>query len=150
LLGILLSAVGLLFIGPSPWFGTAVPQTHGIVLMGAMICYAGVAIFVPAMLPLALDVFERAGYKQRSVAGVVSAMFTLIICAANFVGAPLGGLLIDQLSGVPITTSVFAAAVVGVTACTLFPLAKYVQLGRSDKAIASSPMPSGLRPAAPP
>ena len=55
------------------------PQTQGIVLMGAMISYAGVAFFVPAMVPLALEVFERAGYKQKQVAGVSSAMFTLII-----------------------------------------------------------------------
>ena len=45
-LGTLIGAIGLLFIGPSPWFGGAIPQTQGIVLMGLMICFGGIGIVV--------------------------------------------------------------------------------------------------------
>ena len=44
--GTLLGAIGLLFIGPSPWFGGAIPQTQGVVLMGLMICFSGIGLVV--------------------------------------------------------------------------------------------------------
>jgi len=136
LFGAILSGVGLFFIGPSPLFGDVVPQTQGVVLMGAMVSYAGVAFFVPAMVPLALEIFERNGFKQKQVAGVSSAMFTLIICSANFVGPPLGGVLIDQLGGVPQTTTTYAIAVVAVSTLTCIPLCKYAK--RLDKDLAAA------------
>ena len=139
LFGALLSGVGLLFLGPSPLFNNTVPTTEGIVLMGAMINYAGVAFFVPAMVPLALQVFERAGFKQKQVAGVTSSILTLLICSANFVGPPLGGFMIDQFGGVPVTTTVYAIAVVLITSVAAIPLCKYAK--RLDKEIANGCKP---------
>ena len=139
LFGAILSGVGLIFVGPSPLFNNKVPTTQGIVLMGAMINYAGVAFFVPAMVPLALEVFERAGFKQKQVAGVTSSILTMLICSANFVGPPLGGFMIDQFGGVPVTTTVYALAVVIVTSVAAIPLCKYAK--RLDKEIANGCKP---------
>ena len=79
------------------------------------------------MVPFALQVYERNGFKQKQVAGVSSAMFTLIICTANFIGPPLGGILIDRLNGVPQTTTVYAIAVIFISVCAAVPLWKYAK-----------------------
>jgi len=125
--GAIFSGVGVLFIGPSPWFGGAIPQSQIVVLTGYMLSLVGVALCGPAMTPLALEVFERAGYSQRQVAGASSAMFTVIIGSANFIGPPLGGLLIDQLGSVPMTTSLFAVAVILISSTSLIWVRKYIQ-----------------------
>jgi hypothetical protein len=67
--GAIFSGLGLYLIGPSPWFGGALPQTQIVVLLGYMLSNAGVAVFVPCMTPLALEVFDRAGYTQKQVKG---------------------------------------------------------------------------------
>ena len=127
LFGAILSGVGLFFIGPSPLLNGAVPQNRGIVLMGAMVSYTGVAFFVPAIIPLCLEVFSRAGFGQKQVAGVCSSLMTLIICSANFIGPPLGGVLIDQLGGVPLTTTCYSFGVLIVSLIAIAPLCKYAK-----------------------
>ena len=51
--------------------------TEGIVLMGVMLCYAGLGFAIPAGLPLALEIYERHGLSQKQVAGVTSAWHVL-------------------------------------------------------------------------
>jgi len=132
--GAIFSGLGLYLIGPSPWFGGALPQTQIVVLLGYMLSNAGVAVFVPCMTPLALEVFDRAGYTQKQVAGASSAMFTMMVCSANFIGPPLGGALIDifshmagQSQGVPWTTTVYATAVIIVSSLSLFRIRTYAR-----------------------
>jgi len=134
--GAILSGCGMFFIGPSPIFGGFFPQTEWTVLVGTMVNYTGVALFVPAMLPLGLEIYERAGFSQKQVAGVSSAMFTLVICSANFVGPPLGGLLIDHLGSVPKTTTVYGVGVITITVLASVRLCAYAK--RIDKDIAKA------------
>merc|ERR1712146_813243 len=74
----------------------------------------------------------------KQVAGVSSAMFTIIICSANFVGPPLGGMLIDALGGVPIVTTYYSVTVIAVSLGCVYPLCKYAK--RLDKDIAKACM----------
>jgi len=132
--GAIFSGLGLYLIGPSPWFGGIFPQTQFVVLLGYMLSNAGVAVFVPCMTPLALEVFERAGYTQKQVAAASSAMFTMMVCSANFIGPPLGGALIDlfgnmagEANGVPWTTTVYATAVIAVSSLSLIRVGRYAK-----------------------
>jgi len=134
--GTIVAALGMLFIGPSPWFGDAVPMTQGVVLMGTMINYTGIAIVVPATVPIALDIFERAGYSQKQVAGASAAMFTIVICAGNAIGPPLGGFLIDMFGGLPATTTAyFMVAVTVAVPLTFILVFKYAR--RPERGCAS-------------
>lgn len=108
-------------------FGGAVPQTQAVVLAGFMLSNAGIAIFVPCMTPFALEVFERQGYTQKQVAGASSAMFSMIVCTANFLGPPIGGLMIDHLGGVPPTTTIYATAVIAISSLALFRIRPYAK-----------------------
>jgi len=135
--GTVIASLGMLFIGPSPWFGDGVPMTEGIVLMGTMINYTGIAIVVPATVPIALDIFERAGYSQKQVAGASAAMFTIVICAGNAIGPPLGGFLIDSFGGLPQTTTAYfvvsAAIAVPLTFLLVLKYAKRPERGCASK-----------------
>jgi len=130
--GAIFSGLGLYLIGPSPWLGGILPQESHVVLLGYMLSNAGVALFVPCMTPLALEVFDRAGYTQKQVASAESGLFTMIVCTANFIGPPIGGALIDVFGhaagpnmGVPWTTTVYATAVIVVSSISLIRIGKY-------------------------
>lgn len=62
------------------------------------------------------------------VASASPAMYTIIICSANFLGPPLGGILIDHIS-VPATTTLIAVAVVLISSLALFRVGKYIKPG---------------------
>ena len=101
-----------------------------------MINYTGLALVVPATLPIALDVFARAGYSQTAVAGASSAVFTIIICSGNALGPPLGGLMVSAF-GLPMTNTIYflVTAVIGVpmTGVLVWKYAKAPEKGCASK-----------------
>jgi len=138
MIGTILGGIGLLLLGPSPWFGGAIPQTEGTALMGLMICYAGIGIVVPAMVPISLDIFEAAGYTQTQVAGASAAMFAIVIPAGNALGPPLGGFLIEVLHGLPWTATVYFCLIASVAVpCVGVLVFKYAK--RPEKGCAAAP-----------
>jgi MFS family permease len=88
-------------------------------------------------VPIALDIFERAGYSQKQVAGASAAMFTIVICAGNAIGPPLGGFLIDSFGGLPQTTTAYfvvsAAIAVPLTFLLVLKYAKRPERGCASK-----------------
>lgn len=135
-IGAVIAATGLLFIGPSPWFGESIPQTESVVLAGTMTTYAGLGIAIPAGLPLALEIYIRAGFTQKQVAGVSSALFVAMMAVANSIGPPVGGALVDALGGVPATTTTyFIIACLVAVPCIMVLCFKYIR--RPDAGCAS-------------
>ena len=95
--GTFLQAPGLLLTGPSPLLMQAgVPQTPTVVLIGTVLFFGGLGLQVPSLTIIILMVYERAGYSQKQVAGLSSALFVGISALGNTLGPPIGGALIDQ------------------------------------------------------
>ena len=123
-----LATIGLLLIGPCPLLRAHVPQTEVAVLLGTMITFGGVGLAVPALTPMALEVYEKHGYTQRQVAGVSAALFTGLINVANIGGPLLGGTLKEASGGLPLATTLYGALTGGVCAlCCGKLLAMYVR-----------------------
>jgi len=113
--GGLMAGVGLLFIGPSPLLqAEGFGQTEDINLMGAMITFSGVALAMPACLPLVLEVYSRAGYSQKQVATATSAMFIFVICLGNTLGPPISGMLdrTKEKSSLPSTATLYSVVMI--------------------------------------
>ena len=107
MLGCLACATGLLLLGPSPLLRGAVPQTWPVVLIGTMITFGGIGTAIPALTPMALEVYARNGFSQKQVAGAAAALFTALINAANVAGPLLGGALKGTSGGLPLATTLY-------------------------------------------
>ena len=71
---------------------------------------------VPALTPMALEVYAHAGYTQRQVAGVSAALFTALVNLANIAGPLLGGALKASDGGLPLATTLYGLVGGGVSA----------------------------------
>ena len=97
---------GLLLMGPSPWLeAMGVHRSLSTVTGGMLLFYGGLGVQMPAMNVVVLQIYERAGFTQKQVAGVSSALFAAISAAGNVLGPPIGGWITD-ISSFPVTAMV--------------------------------------------
>ena len=106
LVGSFLQIPGLLLMGPAPWLAAmGVHRSLPVVTGGMLLFYGGLGVQMPALNVVVLQIYERAGFTQKQVAGVSSALFAAISAAGNVLGPPIGGWITD-ISSFPVTAMV--------------------------------------------
>lgn len=102
--GFLLSGVGLLLLGPSPWLSfigyTETNEPLWLNIISLMILGMSISLSLVPTCHKILEMVEKAGIEESfAVYSVVAGIWTSCYALGDFIGPALGGWLLDQPGG---------------------------------------------------
>lgn len=102
--GFVLSGVGLLLLGPSPWLGfigfTEASDPLWLNIISLVILGISISLSLVPTFDKILDAVEKAGIKDSfAMYSVVAGIWSCCYALGDFIGPALGGWLVDQPGG---------------------------------------------------
>jgi len=102
--GFLLSGVGLLLLGPSPWLGfigfTEADEPLWLNVISLVILGISISLSLVPSFDKILDAVEKAGIEDSfAMYSVVAGIWSCCYALGDFIGPALGGWLVDQPGG---------------------------------------------------
>jgi len=113
--GFLLSGIGLLLLGPSPWLSfisyTETDQPLWLNIISLVILGISISLSLVPTFDKILDVVEKAGIEDSfAMYSVVAGVWSSCYALGDFIGPALGGWLVDQPGGFVWCVTYVAAA----------------------------------------
>jgi len=122
--GFLLSGVGLLLLGPSPWFSfigyTESSEPLWLNIISLVILGISISLSLVPTFEKILDAVEKAGIEESfAMYSIVASIWSSCYALGDFIGPALGGWLVDQPGGFVWCVTYIAVACFGMAAIVL-------------------------------